>query len=84
MEITNAELRGRMMVLELLLPVALTHLATLAPDPAQFIRAFMANAEAMIERAATAAPKEAGDAARGAFDELSDAIAAHLSTARPR
>lgn len=82
MEISNAELRGRMMVLELLLPMAMTRLATLAPDPDQFIRSFMANAEDMIERAAADAPPDERDAAqfaRDAFDELSNAMQQHLA-----
>jgi hypothetical protein len=87
MDVTNAEMRGRLMVVELLVPLALGHMATLAPDPGHFIRAFMANAEDMIERAiesATESDQEAADHARAAFGELSDAMEQHLAQrARP-
>lgn len=82
MEITNVELRGRLMVMELLLPLALTRLAHLSGDAAGFIHGVMANAEDMIERAtATAQPDEqqAAQFARAAFNELSDAMQEHLA-----
>lgn len=82
MEISTVELRGRMMVLELIVPIALTHIAALAPDPVHFIRTFMANAEDMIGRI-TAAPtpdeQEIAKHAQAAFDDLSDAMEQHLA-----
>lgn len=78
------ELRGRMVALESIMAAMLTHVAALAPDPAALIVAVMANAEDMIAAAAAADPGEAvaAQAARGAFDELSDALQSHLKKRR--
>lgn len=81
MEISNAELRGRLFLMELILPIALTHIAGLSADPSAFIRNFMAQAQDMIERAAAAEPeeREVTEFARAAFEELGDAMDNYLA-----
>ena len=82
MQISNAELRGRLMVLELLLPIVLTRAAEISGDPSAFISGVMANTQAMLDRAAAAAAPDEAEVAQyalGAFDELSDAMAQHLA-----
>lgn len=74
---TEAELRGRLQMLETLVGVMLSQIAARLPDPARAIRDVMENAEAMIEIAARQAAddeKRAAEFAQAAFDQLSGAM----------
>lgn len=77
----EAELRGRLVMLQTMVGVLLTQLARETPEPAATIQRVMANAEDLIEIAAHNAAGDDARAAeytRAAFDELSDAIERHL------
>ena len=79
---TEAELRGRLAALETLLAVTIAQLAERTRKPDKAIREIMANAEDMLERAERAAPageRRAAEYARAAFDQVSDAMLAHLA-----
>jgi len=86
MKEAEAELRGRIAMLEVFLGVLLTHAATLSERPDVFIRGVMANVEDSLERAAQDAPaeeKRAAEFAQAAFANLSDAVLAHLLKIAP-
>lgn len=86
MDETEAELRGRLAMLETLVSVTIAHMAALTDHPETIIRQVMANTESMLERARETAPageERAAEFAQAAFDAIGDAMMAHL-TARAR
>lgn len=87
MEKIEAELRGRMVALETLLGVAIAQIADTTADPADLIRKIMGNAEDMIFRTVEAAApgdRQTAEFVQAAFDQIGDAMAAHLAQrARP-
>ena len=83
MQDTEAELRGRLAMLETLLSVTIAHVATLSDRPGDLIRQIMANTEDMLERASEAATSDderrAAEFANLSFDAISDAMVRHLT-----
>lgn len=86
MDDTEAELRGRIAMVETMLGVTLTHVAALTDRPDVIIRDVMANTEAMLDQALKAAPpeeKRAAEYAQAAFEAIGTAMLAHLTKHAP-
>ncbi|MFG1414023.1 hypothetical protein V5G24_23260 [Xanthobacter sp. VTT E-85241] len=80
-EMTDNELRGRIMTLETMVVTLLGHMAAHTSDPAQFTAQVMDNTETMLHRAAKSAPKEMETTVRfalGSFEALSGQVLAHV------
>lgn len=77
----EAELRGRLMVMEALTTATIAHTARLTTQPHLFIRALMLNAEACLGELTASDDKDqqlAAVAARESFRRISDALLAHI------
>lgn len=87
MQETEAEIRGRLVMLETLVGVTIANVAATTASPETLIRQIMANAEEMLARTADQAPddeKRAAEYAQAAFSDLGDAMLSHLTAiARP-
>lgn len=82
----EAELRGRLAMLETLLSVTIAQLAARLDRPDEAIAAIMANAEAMLQIAREQADpddRRAADYAQAAFDQIGDAMERHLLARAP-
>ncbi|MFG1267654.1 hypothetical protein V5F40_06790 [Xanthobacter sp. DSM 14520] len=84
----EAELRGRLMTVEIILMSLMAHMAAHTSDPARFTAQAMDDAETAVRNAAQTAPKEMAQTAAfalGSFEQLSGQMLAHLNRhARPQ
>jgi hypothetical protein len=81
MKETEAEIRGRLAMLETLLVVTIAQLAARAAKPDETLREIMANAEDMLAAALKDAPagnKRAAEYAQASFDHVGEAMLRHL------
>lgn len=82
MQKTEAELRGRLAMLETLLGVTIAQVAAVTDRPDVLIREIMANAETMLDAACQHAPageKRAAEFAQASFKHLGEAMLRHLT-----